>query len=62
MDFLGNGIKIYFILIVLYILGMIGLGMLVFKKWFYFLIIFIFLCVLLFIILILILNYINLLK
>lgn len=62
MDFLGNGIKIYFILIVLYILGMIGLGMLVFKKWFYFLIIFIFLCVLLFIILIWILNYINLLK
>ena len=40
-DFSGNGTKIYLILIVLYTLGTIGLGMLVSKKWFYFLIIFI---------------------
>ncbi|EGO9490508.1 hypothetical protein DQ166_11395, partial [Enterococcus faecalis] len=45
-DFSGNGTKIYLILIVLYTLGTIGLGMLVSKKWFYFLIIFISLCVL----------------
>ena len=56
-DFSGNGTKIYLILIVLY-----TLGMLVSKKWFYFLIIFISLCVLSPIILILILNYTNLLK
>lgn len=61
-DFSGNGTKIYLILIVLYTLGTIGLGMLVSKKWFYFLIIFISLCVLSPIILILILNYTNLLK
>lgn len=61
-DFSGNGTKIYLILIVLYTLGTIGLGMLVSKKWFYFLIIFISLCVLSPIILILILNYTHLLK
>lgn len=61
-DFSGSGTKLYIALTILYLLVTIGIGVLVSKKWLYFLAVFIILCILSPLILILILNHTNILK